>query len=176
MSSSTGPRAGPSAAPGRQPDDGLVQDGDVEVGVDASASANDADELDTERPRKSMKRPQIKNACWTCRGDKVKCSGHHPICARCSHRKVPCSYDVPEENMTKMQHLRTKISDAEKRLELVNTIFDILQKGSDEAAAEALARLRIGQSVDEVVNYMVAARANDQTGSSLESPETIASG
>lgn len=78
--------------------------------------------------------------------------------------------------MTKMQHLRTKISDAEKRLELVNTIFDILQKGSDEAAAEALARLRIGQSVDEVVNYMVAARANDQTGSSLESPETTASG
>jgi hypothetical protein len=88
---------------------------------------------------------------------------------------VQCTYDVPQESMTKMQHLRTKILEAEKRVELVNTIFGILQKGSDEAAAEALARLRIGQSVDEVVSYMVAARPNDNPDPCVQSKMPSAS-
>jgi hypothetical protein len=78
---------------------------------------------------------------------------------------------VPQENMTKSQHLRAKILDAEQRLGLVNAIFEILQKGSDEAASEALARLRIGQTVDDVVNHMAAERAN-RMQSDVADPES----
>lgn len=70
-----------------------------------------------------------------------------------------------------MQHLRGKIVEQERRLVLVNEIFDILQKGTDSEAAEALARLRIGEKVEEVVNSM-RERMAPATNSNSKSPDT----
>lgn len=72
-----------------------------------------------------------------------------------------------------MQHLRGKIIEQERRLIVVNEIFDILQKGTDAEAAEALARLRIGEKVEEVVHSM-RERMNSAATSS-RSPDTTRS-
>lgn len=101
-----------------------------------------------------------------------KCSGTHPICTRCTARSLvstlnvsnsiaadslatqACSWDVPEEGITKTQHLQHKLAEQSARLDQVNAMVHILRHGTDKVATEALARLRIGETVDEVLQLV----------------------
>lgn len=65
-----------------------------------------------------------------------------------------CSWDIPEEGVTKTQHLQHKLAQQSVLLERVNSMVYILRHGTDKVATEALARLRIGESVDEVLQLV----------------------
>ncbi|KAF2217872.1 hypothetical protein CERZMDRAFT_4540, partial [Cercospora zeae-maydis SCOH1-5] len=92
-------------------------------------------------------RAQVANACITCRSAKLKCSGQHPKCARCRDRDLVCEYDV-SEGMTKRQQLRHDLSDRSLELERAMGVLTHMQQASDHEAAESLARLRIGSSIE----------------------------
>lgn len=70
-----------------------------------------------------------------------------------SHFKA-CSWDVPEEGITKTQHLQHKLAQQSVLLDQVNAMVHILRHGTDKVATEALARLRIGESVGEVLQLV----------------------
>ncbi|CZT24310.1 uncharacterized protein RCC_10031 [Ramularia collo-cygni] len=144
----------------------------MELPLSGVSSPDVTEPADGSGPSRPKKRLQVRHACLSCRTDKVKCSGVHPMCSRCKTRSLDCSYDVPLENMTKMQHLRSKITEQERRLVHIGQIFDILQNGTDSEAAEALARLRMGEKMEEVVNSM-RLRTSPTRGS--KSPETMVS-
>lgn len=63
---------------------------------------------------------------------------------------------MPEEGITKTQHLQLKLAEQGARLDRVNAMVHILRHGSDKVATEALARLRIGESLDEVLQIVGA--------------------
>ncbi|KAI5361951.1 Putative zn(2)-C6 fungal-type DNA-binding domain-containing protein [Septoria linicola] len=112
--------------------------------------------MDTPKPSRNgtRKRSQVRNACMHCRNDKVKCSGTHPTCTRCSSRDLACDWDVPEEGITKTQHLQNRLAEAAERLDRLDAVVDILRYGTDSEASEALARLRFGESLEEVLDLM----------------------
>ncbi|KAF2214111.1 hypothetical protein CERZMDRAFT_96139 [Cercospora zeae-maydis SCOH1-5] len=94
------------------------------------------------------RREQVANACVICRTAKLKCSGEHPTCSRCHERGLECEYDVLE-GFTKRQQLQYDLVDRKRKLEHAMGILDHLQHSSDHEAAESLARLRIGTSIED---------------------------
>lgn len=94
------------------------------------------------------RREQVANACVICRTAKLKCSGEHPTCSRCHERGFECEYDVLE-GLTKRQQLQYDLVDRGRKLEHAMGILEHLQSGSDQEAAESLARLRTGSSIED---------------------------
>lgn len=87
----------------------------------------------------------------------VQCNGKHPTCDRCWASGCPCIYDVQTEGITKMQNLQQKLDLKTRQLdikiadyELVMSVVDQLQQGTDEQASEILARLRLGESIKSI--------------------------
>lgn len=80
----------------------------------------------------------------------LQCSGNHPTCDRCASRGLNCIYDVDEEGVTRREHLRRQYEEQKSELDRAHAVLAILQGGSDHEAAQCLARLRIGYTVDEV--------------------------
>lgn len=99
-------------------------------------------------------RPQVQNACGSCRQKKVKCTGKLPVCSRCAERGIECVYDVPEEGMTKTKHLRNQLSVQTRELERATAILRALQSGTESQAIETLAQLRTGQSMDHLLRNL----------------------
>ncbi|GIZ43296.1 hypothetical protein CKM354_000652800 [Cercospora kikuchii] len=109
--------------------------------------------------RAKGRRAQVANACITCRTAKLKCSGQHPTCARCRDRELVCEYDV-SEGMTKRQQLRNDLSDRSLELERAMGVLTHMQQASDHEAAESLARLRIGSSIESEYLRIQSQRAS----------------
>ncbi|KAF2164424.1 hypothetical protein M409DRAFT_56689 [Zasmidium cellare ATCC 36951] len=114
------------------------------------------------------RRSQVANACQACRASKVKCSGKHPTCSRCTARGIECSYDVSEEGMTRRQHLRQEFDEQRRELDSAMNILDVLRHGSDQEATETLARIRLGETLREANDGIENARSlkNEETASS----------
>lgn len=72
------------------------------------------------------------------------------------------------EGITKTQHLRQRFLDQTERLDRVNSMMEIFRNGSDKEATEALARLRFGESVEEVLDYMNASSAQEASPDALQ--------
>lgn len=70
------------------------------------------------------------------------------MCNRCDGRSLACNYDA-REGITKRQQLQHDSFDNEVKLERAMRILSHLQQGSDQEAAECLARLRLGSSLDD---------------------------
>lgn len=83
-------------------------------------------------------------------GHLLQCSGNHPTCDRCASRGLNCTYDVDEEGVTRREHLRRQFEEQRGELDRAHAVLAFLQGGSDHEAAQCLARLRIGYTVDEV--------------------------
>lgn len=60
-----------------------------------------------------------------------------------------------------------RLKEKAKQLHRLKSIVDTMQYGSDEEAAELLARLRLGESVDELASHLERTR----TSVPNESPE-----
>lgn len=118
--------------------------------------------LDTQSGGRKKAEP-VNSACNSCRSKKTKCSGERPICASCRAKELQCSWDVAngltrtralKQRLIAAEHelasLQQQLLEANQKLTKVHAILAVLQHGSDQAATMLLARLRLGDSVDDL--------------------------
>jgi len=60
------------------------------------------------------------------------------------------------EGITKMQDLQQKLESRTQDLGRAMTVIEIMQRGSDQDATEVLARLRLGDTLQKVVDALEA--------------------
>lgn len=89
-------------------------------------------------------------ACAQCSRRKTKCSGERPTCSYCLGRGLACSWDIAE-GMTRTSHLRQEIEVLQRSLETLQLLVNLLRTESDEAATTILARLRLGDIIEDIV-------------------------
>ncbi|KAM3505124.1 hypothetical protein MY11210_008087 [Beauveria gryllotalpidicola] len=112
------------------------------------------------------------NACTECRKKRAKCDGSNP-CGRCKAQKVECVYEMPVRQSK--ENLRTEIEQLRHRQRSSDQVFSALVRSN--LWEDVLGRLRNGQSVDSISDWLGSNLASDaeQTstrGSSLPHHQT----
>ncbi|CAM1501537.1 Fc.00g035210.m01.CDS01 [Cosmosporella sp. VM-42] len=101
------------------------------------------------------------NACTECRKKRAKCDGGKP-CGRCKSQKdVECVYEIPVRQSK--ENLRTEIESLRQRQRSSDQVFAALVR--PELWEEVLSRLRSGQSIDSISEWL--ANALPSGGSAL---------
>ena len=72
------------------------------------------------------------------------------MCARCQKDNIVCVFDV-SDGMTKMQGLQQQLDQRNVDHDRLMILMNAFQHGSDDLATFLLARLRIGESVEQLV-------------------------
>lgn len=112
---------------------------------------SDASSDQTGRTRK--KAEPVKSACVQCQKRKTKCSGQRPICRFCSDRNLECSWDIGD-GLTRTADLKRKLQEATGRSEDLDTLVDAMRYGTDEVSTMLLARLRLGEPLEDLVTAL----------------------
>jgi hypothetical protein len=112
--------------------------------VESDASADQAG-----RTRK--KAEPVKSACVQCQKRKTKCSGQRPVCRFCSDRNLRCSWDIGD-GLTRTADLKRKLQEANGRSDDLGALVDAMRSGTDQTSSMLLARLRIGDSLSELLS------------------------
>ncbi|CBX99014.1 hypothetical protein LEMA_P082530.1 [Plenodomus lingam JN3] len=108
-------------------------------------------------PDRRKRRQAIAVACIQCRIGKAKCDGTRPRCNRCRDNEVVCQYDVAE-GVSRAERMKLLKRDSMTgRMEELERIVNFLRSGSDLQASTVLARLRLGERVEEVAKSLPAA-------------------
>jgi hypothetical protein len=109
---------------------------------------SDASSDQTGRTRK--KAEPVKSACVQCQKRKTKCSGQRPVCRFCSDRNLECSWDIGD-GLTRTADLKRKLQEATGLSEDLDTLVDAMRYGSDDVSTMLLARLRLGEPLEDLV-------------------------
>jgi hypothetical protein len=112
---------------------------------------SDASSDQTSRTRK--KAEPVKSACVQCQKRKTKCSGQRPVCRFCSDRNLECSWDIGD-GLTRTADLKRKLQEATGRSEDLDTLVDAMRYGTDEVSTMLLARLRLGEPIEDLVTAL----------------------
>ncbi|KAM3540279.1 hypothetical protein ARSEF1564_006798 [Beauveria bassiana] len=96
------------------------------------------------------------NACTECRKKRAKCDGSNP-CGRCKAQKVECVYEMPVRQSK--ENLRTEIEQLRHRQRSSNQVFSALVRSN--LWEDVLGRLRNGQSVDSISDWLGSNLASD---------------
>jgi hypothetical protein len=112
---------------------------------------SDASSDQTGRTRK--KAEPVKSACVQCQKRKTKCSGQRPVCRFCSDRNLECSWDIGD-GLTRTADLKRKLQEATGRSGDLDTLVDAMRYGTDEVSTMLLARLRLGESIEDLVTAL----------------------
>ena len=112
---------------------------------------SDASSDQTSRTRK--KAEPVKSACVQCQKRKTKCSGQRPVCRFCSDRNLECSWDIGD-GLTRTADLKRKLQEATGRSEDLDTLVDAMRYGTDDVSTMLLARLRLGESIEDLVSAL----------------------
>ncbi|KAL6710145.1 hypothetical protein ACN47E_009936 [Coniothyrium glycines] len=110
------------------------------------------DEPGQQRPTSDSRRRRqaIPVACVQCRSGKAKCDGTRPRCTRCHTNDLPCQYDVAE-GVSRAERMKLLKKDTlARKVEGLERIIDFLRSRSDNEATTVLARLRLGDRVEDV--------------------------
>ncbi|KAK4903728.1 hypothetical protein LTR49_026694 [Elasticomyces elasticus] len=116
----------------------------------SSASTGTAGSSGKQAMKKARRTAVTRNACRRCRQAKAKCDGKHPTCTRCMPKHDNCVYDVEGEGVTRMQAMQQKLSAKELELDRLKLVVKSLRDGTDNDAAAILARLRLGDNLDNI--------------------------
>jgi hypothetical protein len=116
----------------------------TEEEAESDASADQAG-----RTRK--KAEPVKSACVQCQKRKTKCSGQRPVCRFCSDRNLECSWDIGD-GLTRTADLKRKLQEANGRSDDLGALVDAMRSGTDQTSSMLLARLRIGDSLSELLS------------------------
>ncbi|KAK2073408.1 hypothetical protein P8C59_007695 [Phyllachora maydis] len=93
------------------------------------------------------------NACTECRKKRAKCDGQKP-CGRCrAQKEVECVYEVPVRQSK--EHLRHEIDQLRRRQRTADQVLAALR--SSDLADKVLRRLRAGQHVDAIADWLAGA-------------------
>lgn len=88
-----------------------------------------------------------------------QCDGNRPICNRCRENDITCQYDVPE-GVSRAERMKLlKRESTSGRIEELERVMSALRTGSDIEASTLLARLRLGERVDEIAKSLAPAMA-----------------
>ncbi|KAK9442167.1 fungal specific transcription factor [Metarhizium brunneum] len=97
------------------------------------------------------------NACTECRKKRAKCDGQRP-CGRCKAQKdVDCVYEIPVRQSK--ENLRTEIESLRVRQRSSDQVFAALVR--PDLWEEVLRRLRGGQSVENISDWLGTALSSD---------------
>lgn len=102
-------------------------------------------------PRERKRSEPVRSACLQCRRRKTKCSGERPVCRSCTSRDVECRWQTPE-GLTRTEALKQELQSVINRLIDSEILVGRMQRGSDEESTLLLARLRLGDSVEELAH------------------------
>ncbi|CAN9426368.1 unnamed protein product, partial [Alternaria alternata] len=80
----------------------------------------------------------------------MKCNSARPTCSRCKTLDVDCQYDV-EQGVTRAESFRIKKDRQITRTADLESLVNLLRSGCDVEASTVLARLRLGDRVDDIV-------------------------
>jgi hypothetical protein len=84
----------------------------------------------------------------------VQCDGARPRCTRCSELDLPCRFDVAE-GVSRAERMKLlKRESMSPRAEEMARVIKALRTGSDDQATAVLARLRIGDRLDDIVKAL----------------------
>ncbi|KAF4977197.1 hypothetical protein FZEAL_6225 [Fusarium zealandicum] len=111
--------------------------------------------------RASTRKGSTNHACVQCRKNKTKCDGSHP-CGRCRFSSSSCTYDTQTLSGERLNRLTHAFNHQKNRLHQLETILAAMRGGTDEEAAETMAWIRIGESVESIVTYLES-RTNHET-------------
>jgi hypothetical protein len=92
---------------------------------------------------------QVRNACTHCQQRKGKCSGNRPASTHCVERQLNCSYNVAE-GATRTNDLKRKLRESLTKEQAFGLVLEVMRKGTDYQATMVLARLRIGDTLEEI--------------------------
>ena len=81
-----------------------------------------------------------------------QCDGRRPVCERCEKHGTECVYDVAQEGLTRMQNLQQQLEATTTDRGKMQSLFNMLQHGSDQEATMLLATLRMGATIDELTD------------------------
>lgn len=84
-----------------------------------------------------------------CQRRKAKCTGQRPSCQFCVERDLECMYDV-EDGSTRTEDLKKKLEEAKLRTHDLDQFVAVLRNGSDFDSTTMLARLRLGDSLEDL--------------------------
>jgi hypothetical protein len=132
---------------------------------------SDASSNLTGRTRK--KAEPVKSACVQCQKRKTKCSGQRPVCQFCSDRNLECSWDIGD-GLTRTADLKRKLIEANGRSEDLSQLVDAMRSGTDQTSSMLLARLRIGDSLDELLSNIRLDSSPEEGGEVQLDPQMMA--
>jgi hypothetical protein len=94
---------------------------------------------------------QYRSACTECRRRKQRCTGDRPSCRFCGDKGMACSYEVAD-GMTRSEDLKSKVREATERGDRLDQLVDAMRQGTDQQSSELLARLRVGATVEDLLD------------------------
>ena len=123
---------------------------------------------------KKEKSDPVKSACLHCRRRKAKCSGERPVCRPCIHRDLKCQWQTPE-GLTRSEGLKRELQSVTCRTDDLKMLVGGMRAGSDEEATTLLARLRLGDSLEELAHTArtVLGQSDTERPSSGHKPGSI---
>ncbi|KAM0265349.1 hypothetical protein ACHAQJ_000190 [Trichoderma viride] len=108
------------------------------------------------------------NACTECRKKRAKCDGQKP-CGRCRFQKdVECVYEIPIRQSK--EHLRNEIENLRLRQRSSDQVFAALIR--PQLWEEVLSRLRGGQSVESISEWLAGLPSDEPTPNSAYAQHT----
>jgi len=141
----------PDLDPDYQKSDGVQGSSGRRASKPTDGAESDASSDVTGRTRK--KAEPVKSACVQCQKRKTKCSGQRPVCRFCSDRNLECSWDIGD-GLTRTADLKRKLQEATGRSEDLDTLVDAMRHGTDDVSTMLLARLRLGESIEDLVSAL----------------------
>jgi hypothetical protein len=119
-----------------------------------TASDKILEEADIARTARTRKKSEpVKSACFQCRKRKIKCTGQRPACRYCKDCKFDCIWET-SEGLTRTEELRQQLRSVMANLDNLKAIVGKMRNGTDEEATMVLTRLRLGASIEEVVQVI----------------------
>lgn len=87
--------------------------------------------------------------------NKEWCDSARPACSRCKTLAVDCQYDVGQ-GVTRVERFRVMKNRQVIRTANLESLVDLLRTGCDVEASTVLARLRLGDRVEDIVQPLHA--------------------
>lgn len=94
---------------------------------------------------------QVRPACAECRRRKQRCTGDRPACQFCTEKGQECAYEVAD-GKTRTEDLKIKVQQATERGERLGQLVGAMRSGTDKESSELLARLRVGATLDDLLD------------------------
>lgn len=124
------------------------------------------------RGRTRKKAEPVKSACARCQKRKTKCSGKRPVCRSCSDRALECFWDT-DDGLTRNADLKRKIEEANRRFDDLNGLVDAMRSGSDQTSSMLLVKLRIGDSLEQLLLKIRLGVSPPESGKSRLNPQMV---